>query len=124
MSNRYTKACIEKFNILESIREEVFCALFSCASTGPLFQFPSFELCGRTVDGIGCHYGLDRSLYYDLYCSPEKIVSMDDWRMDEFLGDLPASELKDTLNELKPVERTIDLSVPQVENYHNVKRSL
>lgn len=104
MGNRYTKASIEKLNILEELRQEVFTEYFLNSAEGPSFRFPSFEMCGQMIDGIGCHFGIDRTLYYDLYRGDEKIISMNDWRMDEFLMGVPLDDLQNARNELKPVE--------------------
>lgn len=66
-----------------------------------LLSFPPFTLCGREFDGIGCHYGLDRSLYYDLYSGRERIVSMNDWRLEDLLLDLKGKDLRSILSGMR-----------------------
>lgn len=72
-------------------------------SDSVLLSFPSFTLYSRDFDGIGCHYGIDRSLYFDLYGGAEKIISMNDWRLEDLLSDLKEKDLQSILSGMQKV---------------------
>ena len=54
-------------------------------SDRPLVAFTPVDVEGVKVDALGCHYGIDRTLYYDVYCDGQKLIGMNDWRLEEFL---------------------------------------
>ena len=62
-------------------------------SDRPLVAFTPVDVQGVKVDALGCHYGIDRTLYYDVYCDGKKLIGMNDWRLEEFLGRVDKSIL-------------------------------
>lgn len=72
--------------------------------TSVLLTFPEFSVYGHAFNGIGCHYGIDRTLYYDLYRGGQRIISMNDWRLEEFLCELDLKVLQSTASSMKKAE--------------------
>lgn len=70
---------------------------------GVLVSFKEFRVHENPFDGMGCHIGIDHSFYYDLYRGNSKIISMNDWRLEEMMGSLDADTLTQTLSSLKKV---------------------
>lgn len=104
--NMFFKAKMDREQALGGIMGKVLEAFSPNSSSGPIFQFPAFNFCGVQIDGIGAHYGLDHSLYYDLYSSDRKILSANDWRLEDCLSDVPESKLRKVYGSLKPAAKT------------------
>lgn len=81
----------ELFGMIEA---QAFLAFDSGAPDGGKLSFPPVTVHDIPFDGIGCHYGIDRTLYYDLYSDGRKIISMNDWRLEEFLSDVSTPDLR------------------------------
>lgn len=104
--NRFFKAKMDREQALGGIMAKVLEAFSPNGSQGPLLQFPSFSFCGVEIDGIGAHNGLDHSFYYDLYSADKKILSANDWRLEEFMSDIPESKLRKIYGGLKPAVKS------------------
>lgn len=72
-------------------------------SDRPLVAFTPVDVQGVTVDALGCHYGIDRTLYYDVYSDGKKLVGMNDWRLEEFLGRVDEGILSSLPGSVKPL---------------------
>ncbi len=85
----------DRDDLLGRIEAQAFLAMDSpFLPDGGRLSFPSVNVHDIPVDGIGCHYGVDRTLYYDLYSGERKLISMNDWRLEEFLSGNPDSDLR------------------------------
>ena len=86
MSNRFSQEPPHREAVedLEAAALRVF--LDTQVSDRPLVAFTPVDVQGVVVDALGCHYGIDRTLYYDLYSGGKKLIGMNDWRLEEFLG--------------------------------------
>ena len=72
-------------------------------SDRPLVAFTPVDVEGVKIDALGCHYGIDRTLYYDVYCQGKKLVGMNDWRLEEFLGRIDDGGLSSLPLSVKPL---------------------
>ena len=72
-------------------------------SDRPLVGFTPVDVDGVKVDALGCHYGIDRTLYYDVYCDGKKLIGMNDWRLEEFLGRVEEGILSSLPASVKPL---------------------
>ncbi len=81
-------------DLLGKIEAQAFLAMDSMELSAGRIPFPPVSVHDIPVDGIGCHYGVDRTLYYDLYSGDRKLISMNDWRLEEFLSENPDSDLR------------------------------
>ena len=72
-------------------------------SDRPLVAFTPLDVQGIKVDALGCHYGIDRTLYYDVYCGGKKLIGMNDWRLEEFLGRVEEGILPSLPGSVKPL---------------------
>ena len=86
MSNPYSEQPPRREAVedLEAAALQIF--LETQVSDRPLVAFTPVNVEGVAVDALGCHYGLDRTLYYDVYSGGKKLIGMNDWRLEEFLG--------------------------------------
>ena len=55
------------------------------------------------IFSVGNHYGIDRTLYYDVYCGGKKLIGMNDWRLEEFLGRVDEGILPSLPGSVKPL---------------------
>ena len=86
---------------LEAAALRVF--LETQVSDRPLVAFTPVNVEGVAVEALGCHYGLDRTLYYDVYSGGKKLIGMNDWRLEEFLGRVDAGILSSLPATVKPL---------------------
>ena len=102
---------------LEAAALRVF--LETQVSDRPLVAFTPVNVEGVVVDALGCHYGIDRTLYYDVYSSGKKLVGMNDWRLEEFLGRAEAG----ILSSLPGSVKTLVHSEPEKTRAESLKQS-
>ena len=119
MPNRYSQEPPHREAVedLEAAALRVF--LDTQVSDRPLVSFTPVDVDGVVVDALGCHYGLDRTLYYDVYCGGRKLVGMNDWRLEEFLGRAEAS----ILSSLPGSVKTLVHSEPEKTRAESLKQS-
>ena len=105
MPNRYSQEPPHREAVedLEAAALRVF--LDTQVSDRPLVSFTPVDVDGVVVDALGCHYGLDRTLYYDVYCGGRKLVGMNDWRLEEFLGHVEEGILSSLPGSVKTLVR-------------------
>ena len=102
---------------LEAAALRVF--LETQVSDRPLVAFTPVNVEGVAVDALGCHYGLDRTLYYDVYSGGKKLIGMNDWRLEEFLGRAEAG----ILSSLPGSVKTLVHSDPEKTRAESLKQS-
>jgi len=102
-------ATASREDLLGLIEAQAYLAMDSPSfPDGGRLSFPSVNVHDIPVDGIGCHYGIDRTLYYDLYSGERKLISMNDWRLEEFFSETSDGDLRKIHDGIvKGVEKTI-----------------
>ena len=103
MSNRFSQEPprLEAVENLEAAALRVF--LDTQVSDRPLVAFAPVNVLGVSVDALGCLYGIDRTLYYDVYSGGKKLIGMNDWRLEEFLGHADKGILSSLPASVKPL---------------------
>lgn len=103
MPNRFSQEPprLEAVENLEAAALRVF--LDTQVSDRPLVAFTPVNVLGITVDALGCHYGIDRTLYYDVYSGGKKLIGMNDWRLEEFMGHADKGILSSLPASVKPL---------------------
>ncbi len=91
---KYADISASREEILGLIEAQAYLAMDTLSPDGGRLSFPAITAHEVSVDGIGCHYGIDRTLYYDLYSGDRKLISMNDWRFEGFFSETPESELR------------------------------
>ena len=119
MSNPYSQQPPRREAVedLEAAALQIF--LETQVSDRPLVAFTPVNVEGVVVDALGCHYGIDRTLYYDVYSGGMKLVGMNDWRLEEFLGHVDGGILSSLPASVKPLVN----SGPEKSRTESLKQS-
>ena len=103
MPNRFSQEPPRR-EAVEDLEAAALRAFFdTLVSDRPLVGFTPVDVDGVKVDALGCHYGIDRTLYYDVYCGGQKLIGMNDWRLEEFLGRVEEGILSSLPASVKPL---------------------